>query len=71
MTRAIFKFESGLEMIKMVWSEQDGSGGHFFKRHVSHDDKVFRHTKTNNQTPIYEELLVSRDDFYGYEKTSD
>lgn len=67
MTRAILRYKNGIDSITWVWSEPDGMGDVFLKQHQSDGENVFKLEKKVGSIPVYGQLEVTRDDFYGYE----
>lgn len=67
MIRAILNYSNGVTRIQWVESEPNGSGGYFVNDYCNDGETVFEYQRSKGLLPIYKELDVTMEDFYGYE----
>jgi hypothetical protein len=67
MIRAILLYSNGLRRIAWVDSEPNGGGGYIVNDYTNDGETVFEFERSVKLTPIYKELDVTMEDFYGYE----
>lgn len=67
MIRAILRYSNGLKRIQWVDCEPNGGGGYLVNDFCNDGETVLEFEKSIGLTPIYKELDVTMEDFYGYE----